>query len=166
MREGDSGLLLDQGVQRTQRRVRLERVPAGSQFVQDDAEGEQVGGAAHRFAAGLFGRHVACRADQGAGIGGLAGEGKGPQGAVGKQSGHPKIKHLDDVVGPHDQVLGLDVAVDDPGRMSCLQCPRHPGRSSAATGPGRACASTRACKVCPSMNSMTRNGWPSCSSRV
>ena len=52
-------------------------------------------------------------------------EGKGPQGAVGKQPGHPEIKHLDDVVGPHEQVLGLDVTVDDPGRMRCLQGPRH-----------------------------------------
>ena len=57
------------GVKRAERRLRLERVRAGRQLVEDDAEREHVAGARRGLAARLLGRHVARRAENQVGIG-------------------------------------------------------------------------------------------------
>ena len=88
------------------------------EFVQDGAEGEDVGLRRRDLSAGLLGRHVADRADHHAGIG--AGPGAGQRGGsrgdfvLARQA---EVEQLHVSVGPDDDVLGLDVAVDDPGGM-------------------------------------------------
>jgi hypothetical protein len=81
---------------------------AGGELVRDDAEREDVGPRVHGVAAQLFGRHVAGRADRGAG--------QRQRAAVRRRRQTPRdseVHDLDPAVGIEEHVLWLEVAVDD-----------------------------------------------------
>ena len=80
----------------------FERHATREHFVEDDADGVEVGGWSDRQAAGLLGREVLSRTDNRAGLRhlGIAG------------TGNAKVGHFDLAVGLDEDVLRLDVAVD------------------------------------------------------
>jgi hypothetical protein len=116
--------LRDDAVQETQFGCRREGMLAGRQFVQDDPQRKDVGGTAHRLGPRLFGGQVAHRADQGPQFG----EGRGVAGLQefgGERTGQAEIDQLGETVRPHHDVLGLDVAMHDPGSVRRRQRLRH-----------------------------------------
>ena len=102
--------------------VRHERPPPRGRFIQNATKGEDVGAVVHRFGLDLLGGHVADGPDDGA----LPGPGLGRGGSVRgllirdvpfREFGQPEVQHLRKaVLGDHD-VPGLQVPVDDPGRV-------------------------------------------------
>lgn len=113
------------GVQDSGLRIRGKGVPAGGQFVQHDAQGEDVAGAVGRLGPRLLRRHVADRAQQGT-RGGDSGSGVlRLEGAAGEQAGQAEIDHLGVAVVPHHDVFGFDVPVHNPGGVGRGQRPGH-----------------------------------------
>ena len=95
----------------------------GEQFVRDDPQRVQVGPRVGRLAADLLGREVLDRARHGARPRVLR---------VGERTGETEIGELHDAVGRDEDVLGLEVAVDDPFRVRVLE-----GRERLADDVGR-----------------------------
>ena len=108
--------------QQLHRRFFVEGQPARQHFVEDDADTVQIAAAVHRLAAGLFGAHVARRADGELGVADLTH-------AVGRirgaQLGQAEVHHLEHLVirvriDDH-QVGRLQIAVDDAFGVGGLQ---------------------------------------------
>jgi hypothetical protein len=117
--DGRAGRLVDDGVQDLDGIAAAERSLAGQHLVEDDAQAEDVGSMVDARALGLLGRAVAHRAVGHAhlrrrflrALGGVA--------AVVRLQhlGQAEVEHLRLPPGLHDDVRGLDVAVDDAARM-------------------------------------------------
>ncbi len=109
-------ILLQDRVHRLDVRIALEGAPAGHHFVEDRAEGKDVGAVVERLAADLLGRHVTDgahdRADSRIGDPRLAdvGHRAGQFGCLGES----KIEDLDDAVLSDEDVLRLQIPMDDP----------------------------------------------------
>src|ERR1043165_6461104 len=94
----------------------LSRAPAADHLVEDRAEGEDVGAGVDRLGGDLLGRHVAGRADDG------AGRGEMPRGLVAVAArrhvlgelGEAEVEDLHAAVGRDEEVLRLEVAMDEP----------------------------------------------------
>ena len=113
---GAAGLAVDdrgQGLElaSAEGRLALDREPQGG------AERPQVGGRAHRFGLDLLGRHVGGRAHHQAGRG---------QPGVALDRGDAEVGQLGGAVLADHHVLGLEVAVDDPGPVGRLQRVQQP----------------------------------------
>lgn len=83
-----------------------EEAAASGEFVEDDAEGEDIGAGVDGFAAALFGGHVGVFASEGARVGVF----------FLLEAAHlrnTEIKHFGLAVEGDEDVLGADVAVDD-----------------------------------------------------
>ena len=104
-------VFFEDGAQRLDGGVAFERALAGEDLVEDDAEGEDVGAGVERFAAYLFGRHVADGAEDQAGLGGGAFEGAFRR--VRGQFRDAEVEDLGAAVAREKDVLGLEVTVDD-----------------------------------------------------
>jgi hypothetical protein len=94
----------------------IEEAFAGEEFVEYNAEGEDVGAFVDGFTAGLFGAHVAGGAQDEAGGGGGEGEGGGVVGIVVGglgDGGDAEVEDLYDAIGGAHYVGGFQVAVDD-----------------------------------------------------
>ena len=89
-----------------------ERQPSGEELVRHDAEGVQVRARVGRFAADLLGREVLHRPLHAAGLRRLP---------VGVRARQAEVGDLHGAAGRHQDVLGLDVAVDDALGMRGLQ---------------------------------------------
>jgi hypothetical protein len=93
----------------------IEEPFAGAEFVEDAAEGPDVGTAVDGFAGGLFGGHVAGGAENETGFGGAEGE-SGGVGGVARGSfggfGEAEIEHFDDAFGGDFDVAGFEFAVE------------------------------------------------------
>ena len=121
-------------------RLRGERVPPRSHFIQDDAQGENVGGRLDRVAASLLRRHVPRGPDQRPRDRGFL---------RGEQPRQAEVQHLDVPVMTDHHVLRLDVAVDDSAGVSHAKGARQlpselwHGRNHGALQQGIAQGSTR-----------------------
>ncbi len=100
---------------------RCERAPARQHFVQHGAEREQVAPPIHNLPADLLGRHVADRTHDCAGIGDarraqgrLACRAAGTQVRGRHRAREAKVENLHLTVVQDENVLGLQVAMDDP----------------------------------------------------
>ena len=87
----------------------------GQCLVEHATEGVHVGGGADLLAAPLLGRHVLDRSDDG----GLA-----QNTGLAKRLGQPEIREVG-AVALQEDVVRLDVAVDDPGCVRCIQGAGH-----------------------------------------
>ena len=76
---------------------------SGKQFVEDQADAENVGALVERAAQSLLGRHVFHGADDGAGLG---------QAGIAKRARQAEVHHHDAAVLVAHDVLGLQVAMD------------------------------------------------------
>lgn len=105
---------------------------AGSHFIQDRPEGEEVRSGVEILGAGLFGRHVGDRAYGAAGIGELVGigadGGKGVHivvgaagGSCGCNFGQTEVEDFGMAATSDENVGGLDVPMNDTLRMGCIQ---------------------------------------------
>ena len=95
----------------------MKRAAARQHFVEDGAEGEDVGAVIDRQAANLFGRHVSHGAHNHSrhrerGVGDVAPRSGRPR-AIRKLC-EAEVQNLDAAVGHDQQVLGLQVPVHDP----------------------------------------------------
>jgi hypothetical protein len=119
---------VDDGRQRLDRRLFLEGPLAGRHLVKDRAARELVAAEVDRAALGLLGRHVADRAHQHAGARrGLRRRVRREQRVGLVQLREAEVEDLDEVVARDHQVLGLQVAVDDPdavGARESFRCLR------------------------------------------
>ena len=98
-------------------RLADERPVPGERLVEDHADGEEVAAMIERLAEGLLGRHVVGRADDHAALrqrGGVFGD------VAADLLGNAEVEHLR-VASRHDDVVGLDVAMDDPLAVRFLQ---------------------------------------------
>ena len=95
--------------------VAVERLLAGQELVDDGAERKQVGPAVDAQARGLFRRHVARRAEHGAGVGLL-------QVVRAVEAGDAEIGDLDGLDAAHQQdVVRLHVAMDDAAAVRMVE---------------------------------------------
>ena len=101
--------------------LRLVRPPAGQQFVEQAADGVDVGAGVDRLATPLLGGHVGGRA---AGAGDLPAGTGGGDGLVGRhqprlahQLGQAEVGELGQLALGHQHVVGLDVAVHEAGHL-------------------------------------------------
>ena len=99
--------------------VPLERLLAGQKLIEDRAEGKNVGAVIDRQTPNLLGGHVAHRAHDRTGPGHA---GVGPRarlvlGPGARALGESEVEDLDLSVSGHEDVLGLQIAVDDPLSM-------------------------------------------------
>lgn len=106
--------------QRGHGRLPLEGTAAGDHFVQQRAEAEDVGAGVYLAALGLFRGHVADCAEDGALLGlrlqrarRLIFANRRDLGELGQ----PEVEHFDQAVFGHHHVAGLQVAMDNAGRM-------------------------------------------------
>ena len=108
--------VLEDRVHHFDRRLAGERTRAGQHLAQDHAEAEDVGAMVRLFPANLFGRHVADRPHHdpggGQGLSGLQFRTCGVR-ALDPQLGETKVEDLQPTVRCHEDVVGLEVAVDD-----------------------------------------------------
>ena len=119
-------------------RLAVEGLLAGRELVEDRAERELVAAVVDRAAARLLRRHVTHRPEHGAG-GRLRRRRVGPGGragvepllplarAVGDELGEAEVEQLHEAVGRDHDVLGLEVAVHDPGGVRLREPVRHLG---------------------------------------
>ncbi|MFN8091658.1 MAG: hypothetical protein U0599_05430 [Vicinamibacteria bacterium] len=137
-------LLVQRGREHLHDRRADERRAAGQSLVEDRRRGEEVGPRVHLAARHLLGGHVAGRADDQPRAGQL---GRGPErrGELARErAGEAEVEELDAVRGEED-VRGLQVPVDDAGRVEGLEggedVARHREglvrRQRAAREPGR-----------------------------
>ncbi len=113
------------------RRVGVEGAPAREHLVQDRSEGEDVGAGVGGLALHLLRRHVAERAEHDARLGARRGRRQiGDLASLlhARQLGQSEVEDLDSAVLRDEEVLGLQVAVDDPflvrGRQALRDLPR------------------------------------------
>ena len=110
------GLLPDDGGERLRGRVALEGLPPRGHLVEDRAERELVGAEVHRPSRRLLGRHVADRAEDGAGLR-ARDRRRDVGGAAGAlrlhELGEAEVEDLEVPVARDHEVVGLQVAVDD-----------------------------------------------------
>ena len=108
------------------RRCDEQRPAAVQRLVQRDAEAELIGARVERLAAELLGRHVRRRADERAGLGHGRRRRDGASTALPTSGGsdrllreprEPEVHDAHGAVAPDHDVLGLEVAVDDAGRV-------------------------------------------------
>jgi len=102
---------------RVRRRIPLEGAAARQHLVKNRAESEDVASSVRGLPAHLFGRHVAHRPhnDAGLGAGGVrrqVGARFGPLSGV-RQLGETEVENLHPAVPRHEDVLGLEIPVDD-----------------------------------------------------
>ena len=104
----------------------MRRADARQQFVEDDAEAEDIGGNVECLARRLFWRHVAWRTENGAsdGVCHRVREIVRVVAARPQQFGQAEIYELDRPIACDQDVGGLQVAVQDPSIVSGLQCAR------------------------------------------
>jgi hypothetical protein len=140
-----SRLLLENRRHRFRGGVALERAAAREHLVQHGPEGEDVGTRVGRVAAHLLRRHVAHGAEHRAGVRGPH-QGRrvrvvGSPARSGVVPGEAEVEDLDPAVAGHEQVLGLEVAVDHAlgvrGRQSVRELPRVVDRLSKRQRPAR-----------------------------
>ena len=121
--------------------LQLVRQPAGQQLEEDHPQGVHVGALVDGGGVGghLLGAHVAGRAEQ---LAGLGQAGRGQQVGVGG-AGHAEVEHLRLAGLVHQDVGGLEVAVDDALVVGVLHRVAHPRqqlqagrRASAAVAAG------------------------------
>ena len=104
----------------------LERALARGHLVEDRAERELVGPEVERLAAGLLRRHVADRAEHRAGLRRLRGrEVRGLLRLRLQELREAEVEDLDGPVLRDHHVLGLQVPVDDPGRVRLGEAVGH-----------------------------------------
>src|SRR5438552_4199917 len=119
------GLVIDDPVKRVDRGIGPERMFAGEQLVQNDAEREDVAGWFDLLTPRLFGRHIAKRAGDLAALSGFpAGAGSDrviAPGAPGKNLGKSEVDELDVAVDADHHVFRLDVAMHDSAVMGRSQ---------------------------------------------
>ena len=114
------GLLPDDRDERLGARLALECALARRHLVEDRAERELVGAVVDGLAARLFGRHVPGRAHDGAGLRRRRDRGGKHGGVLRDRFGElrePEVEDLDVAVLRDHQVLGLQIPVDDSGRV-------------------------------------------------
>ena len=117
------GVFADDRSERLRRRRPLEGSLSCRHLVEDRAERELVGAEVEGLAARLLGRHVADGAENGARPrfldcrGALAASLR----LVSQQLGQAEVEDLDVAVPGHHHVLGLQVAVDDAGRVGLAE---------------------------------------------
>jgi hypothetical protein len=113
------------GVEHRGRCVTGKRQEAGGHFVENHAEGKEVSARIHFLAEGLFGRHVGHGPHRGAGAGemrlrgGLRFSCAGWVGGI--ELGEAEIENLCVASAGHENIGGLDVAVNDVLGMSRIQ---------------------------------------------
>ncbi len=124
-------LLVQDGRQRVDRVLLLERALSGRHLVEDRSEGELIRSEVHELAAGLLRRHVAGRAEEGP----RARPRLGHDARVGvalhldeRQLGETEVEDLDDAVLRDHHVFWLQVAVHDPGFVGLGQALGDLGR--------------------------------------
>ncbi|MGX1504878.1 UNVERIFIED_CONTAM: hypothetical protein RKD43_003503 [Streptomyces graminofaciens] len=103
-----------------QRRVGVERQPAGQQLEEHDPDRIQVGTGVHTPAEGLLGGEVLRGADDHARL-------RHGRDARLHRTGDAEVHHLDDAALGHHHVAGLDVAVDQAHLVAGLQGREHVG---------------------------------------
>ena len=148
--------VLQQDLREQRRRLLGLEHGAPREALEEDApEREHVGGGADvALAAHELGRHVAGRADDRAREGELA--------PAAREARDAKVEHLEarDVPARQEQVLGLDVAVDDPARVRVAErlggAPREPTESAILRG----ARSSRVARSSPSSHSMAMKWSP------
>ena len=119
------GLLVEDLVHRLDARLGGERLPPRGRLVEDAAEREDVGAVVDGLALHLLGRHVARGADHAPHLAGggerrVLGEVRAALALLG-ELGEAEVEHLREAVGRDHDVAGLQVAVDDPGRVGLGQ---------------------------------------------
>jgi hypothetical protein len=116
-------LAIQDGFESNPGRVAVERTLASGHFVEHHAEGEEVGAGVELFATNLFGGHVAHGAGDHAGVslqaecsyrlgGGAVGFG---------ELGETEVENLDPAVVGHEEIFGLEIAVDDAAFVCCAE---------------------------------------------
>ncbi len=133
------GLALADGREHRVHVLARERTPAAEQFIENHAEGENIGAGIHDLAGRLFGRHVGGSAAHVAhgvlhgflfvrGTGGVTCD-VGRRGkhrlqrrtpGRGRQTGHPKIKQLQPIA-THQHIGRLQIAMDNAARVGRIQ---------------------------------------------
>ncbi len=98
-------------LQDVEQRGRVERELAGGAFEQDHAERIEISARVDHFGAHLFGRHVVRRSEQ------RAGTRLGTSALIGTELGDPEIEHLGAAERGNEHVVGLEIAVNDRGRV-------------------------------------------------
>ena len=99
---------------------------ARGELEEHHAQREHVAGARDGLAAGLLWRHVAWRAENRAHPRGR-GVRQPRRGRLRDEARQTEVEELHVTVGAHHDVLGLDVAMDDPGCVRDGQRPRELG---------------------------------------
>jgi hypothetical protein len=99
-------------------RLAVVGLDAGEHLVEHDARRVDVRAGSGDAALDLLGREVGDRAHQDA-------AGCGVAGVPADRTGQPEVRDLDPVVVGEQDVLGLDVAVHDPGLMGGAQGRQH-----------------------------------------
>jgi hypothetical protein len=115
------GILLDDRGERLDDGRPVEGLPPGQHLVEDQAERELVRPAVERLAGRLLRGHVARRPDDEARVRQMA---ERPRLAVHEAAGQlrdAEVEDLHEAVPRHHDVVGLQVAVDDPGLVSLCQ---------------------------------------------
>jgi hypothetical protein len=119
-RDGRSGLLFEDAGDPVRPRLPAEGELSRRPFEEDDAEREDVGAVVEGFAPQLLGRHVGDRPGE------IGVDRRGapfvPSGELGQREedpGQPEIQDLERPLRVDHDVLGLEVAVDDPPGVGC-----------------------------------------------
>jgi hypothetical protein len=111
-------LALDDLQERVERRLGLERRPAGEQLVEDGPQAVDVGGRGQPFfAAGLLRRHVARRAQDGPAA--------RPPGIAGRALGQAEVGDVRLAARVEQDVGRFEVAVEDAALVRVMHRPRH-----------------------------------------
>ena len=141
----------------------LERLVARQHFVQDDAKREDIAAGVEYVPRRLFGGHVGNGADDRPWPGVAIGPGRGQVRVAFGQLRETEVCELGIAACGQQDVVGLDVAVQDPDRMRRGEPVGNAGQEFDHLPPGTLLAPAHSFSVPPSMNSVIKYCRPSCS---